>query len=381
MKNIFIIYRSMFTPQGEVHTIGGIENYIISLIETFHAQGWKTHIVQPAKVNFINEQSGYTINGVNTGLYRGNSKKFALAKWVKQHATSGDIVIFATDSYAVKIKSLTTIGIQHGISWDKPKQNDSLVAQWFSSLLNQYKYLQSARKSDALVCVDHNFVNWYRTWITPKNQYIKVIYNFFQQKLSTEQLNIKWAKTPQPIKIIVARRFVDYRGIKMIAPVIDKLLNQFSNIEVTFAGEGPLKPLLEQTFSADKRVTITQYQANESYSVHQQHHIALIPTLGSEGTSLSMIEAMAAGCLVISSNVGGLSNLIIDGFNGHLVMPNADEFENTISHAICNMSHSQALASRGHESIEQICSQQQWSNAWVGTIETLSNQKMSNDCD
>ncbi len=373
MKNIFIIYRSMFTPQGEVHTIGGIENYIISLIETFKARGWMTHIVQPAKVSFINEQAGYTINGINIGLYRGNSKKFGLAKWVEKHANTNDIVIFATDSYAVKIKNLTTIGIQHGISWDKPKQSDSLLLQWGASLLNQYKYFQSARKSDALVCVDHNFVNWYRTWVTPKNQYIKVIYNFFQQKLSTTQLNRKWAKTSQPIKIIVARRFVDYRGIAMITPVIDKLLNQFKNIEVTFAGEGPLKPLLDSSFADNDRVTITQYKAHESFLIHQQHHIALIPTLGSEGTSLSMIEAMAAGCLVVSSNVGGLSNLIIDGFNGHLVMPNSDEFERTISQAICNIEHSQKLACRGHESIEEVCSQQQWSNAWIDVIESLSN--------
>ncbi|WP_350563863.1 glycosyltransferase family 4 protein, partial [Psychrobacter sp. CAL346-MNA-CIBAN-0220] len=74
-----------------------------------------------------------------------------------------------------------------------------------------------------------------------------------------------------------------------------------------------------------------QYGPNESFSVHKCQHIAIIPTLGSEGTSLSMIEAMAAGCMVISSNVGGLSNLIINGFNGRLVMPNTAEFTQALT--------------------------------------------------
>ncbi|WP_192021834.1 glycosyltransferase family 4 protein [Shewanella sp. WPAGA9] len=374
MKNIFIIYRSMFTPQGEVHTIGGIENYIMSLIETFKTQQWRTQIVQPAKTSFCLEREDVIINGVTTGIYRGNSKKFALAQWVKQHAKEGDVVIFATDSYAVKIPGLATVGIQHGVSWDKPQTNSSFLGQFVSSLLNHYKYLKFARKSDTLICVDHNFVNWYRTWCSPQAQQIKVIYNFYQQRLATDQLLQKWAQSPQPLKLIIARRFVDYRGIAIIAPVIEKLLNQFEHLEVTFAGEGPLQPLLEKAFAKHPRVTITQYQAQESFHIHQQHHIAVIPTLGSEGTSLSMIEAMAAGCLVISSNVGGLSNLIIDGYNGHLVMPNANEFERVIYRAINDMNQTQQLAINGYESIKHVCSQAQWSRAWVDVIKSLPSK-------
>ncbi|PMG52451.1 glycosyltransferase family 4 protein [Shewanella sp. 10N.286.52.B9] len=374
MKNIFIIYRSMFTQDGDIHTIGGIENYILNLIRIFKAQGWLTQIVQPSKKTFKINGDGYSVNGIDTGFYRGNSKKYALAKWVKQHATTNDIVIFATDSYAVRMTNLSTVGIQHGVSWDKPRRTNTSAFQFISSLLNHYKYLQYARKSDALVCVDHNFVNWYRTWLDTENKYIRVIYNFFNEKLTTKQIIDKWQLPPQIIKIIIARRFVDYRGIDMIAPVIQRLLQQFSNIEVTFAGEGSLQPKLEHMFATHNRVTITQYQAQDSFLIHQQHHIALIPTLGSEGTSLAMLEAMAAGCLVISSNVGGLTNIILNGYNGHMVMPNAQEFESTISQAITNMEQSKTFAIHGYNSIEQICSVEQWGKSWVEVIEQLSHK-------
>ncbi|MFH1479380.1 MAG: glycosyltransferase family 4 protein [Candidatus Omnitrophota bacterium] len=46
-----------------------------------------------------------------------------------------------------------------------------------------------------------------------------------------------------------------------------------------------------------------------------------------EGTPVSLIEAMAAGRSVISTNVGGVSDVIEDGKSGYLVTPgNADEF-------------------------------------------------------
>ncbi|WP_153915102.1 glycosyltransferase family 4 protein [Shewanella sp. TC10] len=370
MKSIYIIYRAMFDEQGSVTVIGGIENYILSLIETFHAQGWKTHIVQPAKTAFTTASETHTIHGINTGWKRGNAKKYALANWVKTQAQDDDIAIFATDSYAVNIPNIKTIAIQHGVSWDKPRGSSSRFTQIVSSFANQMKYLSYTDKSDALVCVDHNYVNWYRTWLNTDNTKVKVIYNFFHQKILEEALSNKWQpiQLEKSINIIIARRFVDYRGVGMIAPVIARLTQRYPNVKVTFAGEGPLESELSALFNDNNQVQITQYKPEDSFQVHQDQHIAVIPTLGSEGTSLSMIEAMAAGCLVISSNVGGLSNLVINGHNGHLIMPDVNEFEAVISKAISDIETSSRFARQGYLSIKDVCSFEHWQHQWVQLI-------------
>jgi len=374
MPNIYIIYRSIFNNDGSMCSIGGIETYILNLCCIFNEQGFKCHIVQPAKKNFSVQTEKYTVTGVYPGIYRGNLKKIPLAKWVASNANKeNDIVIFATDSYSVKMPGYKTIAIQHGISWDKPQKNKFALIQFLSSLFNQYKYLAYAKSSPNLVCVDHNFVNWYRTWFNAEKQNIKVIYNFYNEIIENEEFELKWLDKAKTINVIIARRFVDYRGIKLIAPVIKQLIPSY-NINVSFAGNGPLKAYLKELFSDEPKVTVTQYEPHESFKIHKKQHIAIIPTLGSEGTSLSMIEAMAAGCMVISSNVGGLSNIIINDFNGVLVIPNEGEFINAINKSLSNHQRSKVLALNGLNTISHTCSKLKWAEQWIDTINNIKNQ-------
>ncbi|MBV7316124.1 glycosyltransferase family 4 protein [Shewanella sp. NIFS-20-20] len=368
--NIYIIYRAMFNDDGTMNTIGGIENYILNLIDLFKRQGWSCHIVQPASSEFTHKEKDLTIHGVNTGILRGNLKKFALTKWVKNNADRrNDIVIFATDTYSVNMRGFKTIAIQHGISWDKPKKNKNKFLQFPGSLVNQIKYLSYINSNTTLVCVDHNFVNWYRTWFNTDNNKVKVIYNFYQEKITEIDFEKKWSEL-NDIKIIIARRFVDYRGIGFIAPIIKKLIESH-NVSITFAGSGPLESYLHKLFNDNPKVSIIKYGPNESYSIHKDHHIAIIPTLGSEGTSLSMIEAMAAGCLVISSNVGGLSNLLINKYNGWLIMPSEKQFEYALMQSVTHLAASKSLAQNGLQTISTASSQEAWGEAWLSTIKEL----------
>lgn len=364
MSNIYIIYRSMYNSERALTTIGGIENYIISLAEVLSQNGWDCHLVQPAKDSFSIKTEHMNVHGINTGCFRGNLKKYALAKWVKKNANKKtDIIIYATDSYSVNLKGYKQIAIQHGISWDKPRKNKNAVIQFLSSLLNQCKYLSYINNNSTLVCVDHNFINWYRTWFNVSSKNVKVIYNFYTERVNQSDFDKKWSDD-RVIKIIIARRFVDYRGIALIAPIISKLSNQY-RIEVNFAGDGPLKPYLESLFSSHSNVKITKYGPSESFKIHKEHHIAIIPTLGSEGTSLSMIEAMAAGCMVISSNIGGLSNLIINEYNGLLVMPNSQEMEQALFTALDDFDFCKKLAQNGLNSIAYPCSKEKWGKDWI----------------
>ncbi len=171
MPNIYIIYRSMYNKNGVLTAIGGIENYIVNLAEILSNYGFNCHLVQPSKDAYSVQTEHMNIHGVNTRFFRGNLKKHALANWVKKHANKQkDIVIYATDSYSVNLKGYKQIAIQHGVSWDKPRKNKNIFSQFISSLLNQLKYLSYIKNNSTLVCVDHNFINWYRTWFNTEKK-------------------------------------------------------------------------------------------------------------------------------------------------------------------------------------------------------------------
>ncbi|HEY9837428.1 MAG TPA: glycosyltransferase family 4 protein, partial [Vampirovibrionales bacterium] len=52
---------------------------------------------------------------------------------------------------------------------------------------------------------------------------------------------------------------------------------------------------------------------------------AVVISSDNEGTPASLIEAMAAGCPVISTRVGGVADLIQEGYTGRLVPPRDPE--------------------------------------------------------
>ena len=93
-----------------------------------------------------------------------------------------------------------------------------------------------------------------------------------------------------------------------------------------------------------------------------------MPTVGSEGTSLSLLEAMAAGCAVICSNVGGMTNIILDGYNGLMVNPDENSFYEGICELIDNNELREEIASNGKKTVEKAFSLDRWNKKWKTTI-------------
>ena len=96
------------------------------------------------------------------------------------------------------------------------------------------------------------------------------------------------------------------------------------------------------------------------------HDIAVIPSLGSEGTSLSAIEAMSAGCAVVATCVGGLTNIIIDGYNGKLATPDEDELYEVLYKVITDGELRHRLAERAHTTVNESFSIDIWRERWPG---------------
>nr|WP_261771746.1 glycosyltransferase family 4 protein [Paenibacillus xylanexedens] len=133
---------------------------------------------------------------------------------------------------------------------------------------------------------------------------------------------------PRPIRILYPRRISSERGIIPMMLAADKLLGAFPDVEVEFAGElvegstvGRAFRYWQRTHPHTARIYQHTYDFKDIRDAYHQADIVVIPTLFSEGTSYACLEAMSCGLPVIASNVGGLNDLIQDGFNGLLVPP------------------------------------------------------------
>lgn len=400
---VAILYPRLYEFDGTALSIGGIQTYLLRLAGLISDLGWELVIFQLAGIDFERDAGQVKVWGRSGILLESTSHNIGCfltdcaEKWL---ADSNGMIIFGSDSYFTN-SSTKSIVIQHGVSWDLPSTDTSgvpaklmqviprryhgkvqeLIKKLRASRLNQLRrtWMASGDKSRNIqksirfmVCVDYNYMNVFkaqgkfssaRTWIIPNCA-----------DLATPEEIAGRRKGTSSIKILFARRFIWYRGTRLIAPVFKRLLSVCPDVSITFAGEGPDENWLREYFGGTDRATFLKYSHDASASILLSHDIAVIPSLGSEGTSLSAIEAMSAGCVVVATCVGGLTNIIIDGYNGKLVIPAEEDLFAVLHQVVTDAELRHRLAERAYATVKESLSTDIWREKWRRVLLHVSQQ-------
>lgn len=370
MIKVYILNQRFYDLDGKAMRLGGIATYIRMLTELIQKLGMIPIIIQCANESFEREFNGVKVIGVKVKRNWGIGKKSrVLFAECKRGYSDEDIIIFSTHSMNVRNRYKRTIGIHHGLTCDiKRKEGKPLCINmfWgFIRMLKSFLMVLNINRYNYLVAVDYNFLNWYRTKVAYPAIPIHVIPN------CTKLMEYLPSKQDDIIKIIFARRFEDYRGTRLFSRVLQRVLDKYAHVYVTFAGSGPDKEFLHLTFSDNKRVNFIEYDSDDSVAVHQDYHIAVIPSMGSEGTSLSLLEAMAAKCAVIATNIGGMTNIILDHYNGILVNPEENEMYEAMKNLIEDKALRENLSQNAIDTVSKAFSRDLWERKWRVVFETV----------
>ncbi len=360
--NIYILCRNYYVHNEKRYHIGGIETYIKNLLELLKNKGEIT-VIQQYSDDFDISLDGIRIVGIDVSNKKEKSKNRLLVRKAESLSAnlSDDLLLFADEQIVCKHKFKKCIAIQHGVSWDIPNYRVPVKCFELFALrraVQAARIIRRFRYVNTLVAVDYNFLNWYRTQVPFVHLNIEVIPNFVDIPKRMEKTD------KENTTIIFARRFQWYRGTRLMAEALQRLLKEFTNISMIFAGEGPDEAYLHQLFDGDARVGFIQYQAEESLEIHKDVDIAVVPTVGSEGTSLSLLEAMACGCAVVCTNVGGMTNIVIDNFNGIVIPPDSVELYDALKSLLIHVAKREKLAENAVRMVEDGFSIQLWKQKW-----------------
>lgn len=382
-RDVVIVYNKFLCQFGETRVVGGIETYLHYLAKLLanYTTG-NVIIIQPASIEFDVRIDNYNVVG---HVFSKSHKKIVCKHALSLAVQKKSILIFAADQYSIKTDYKYAISIMHGISWDLPASfftRNGGVAGFLGKIpfigpLLAKKYVIFQRLSDIQNCnnnvlVDFNSINWYRTQFTNNIPFnYQVILNF---AAGTNKEPDFTRHFDNKVSILFARRFQEYRGLSLVVDVAKQIISEFNNVEFCFAGEGPDEQMIRNEFPGESRITITKYDCNESIDFHQKYHITIVPSLGSEGSSLSLAEAMFAGCSVVASDVGGMTNMVLHEFNGILIPPKKTELLGALRSLIVDPIKRISLAENAHKTAKAAFSFSRWEEQWLKLIFKVDSQ-------
>lgn len=381
-KDVISVKASTFFDfEGSNYYSGGAERYLIDLHEICKELGTNLDIYQNADIPFFRKY-----NGINViGMPLKNQKIEYSERFFKKQSTNykyltmfnSSLHIYSAFNEAFPVVASPSIGISHGVSWDS---NTNVATDAIDFWRSKYIFIKSAELCDRLVSVDTNTANWFQTVdYNLGNQKFDVIPNYVDTKEFKPRKD--YLKLNKRIKITYPRRLYEPRGLYLALNIASRIIDKYPNVEFHFVGKGFKKDLdavEEVRKKYPKNIYCYSKSPYEMHEVYESTDISLIPTLYSEGTSLSCLEAMASGNVVIANRIGGLTDLIINGYNGYLIEPDEESMFETLNHILTNYEEVEKIKKRAVESAK-VFNKSIWKDRWKKVLSEFELKKSENN--
>lgn len=148
-----------------------------------------------------------------------------------------------------------------------------------------------------------------------KKEMIPVVYN----GVDCKRYDLPKGKTDS-VNLVSVGNIYDVKNYSFLVDCFFDICNKKEDVRLTIVGDGVLRNELENQISSlglTNKVTITGVVSDvENYLAKADIYVA---SSIFEGLPISMLEAMAAGLPIISTDVGGVSDIVKNGKNGILV--------------------------------------------------------------
>ena len=172
-------------------------------------------------------------------------------------------------------------------------------------------------------------------------------------------------------RLLWVRSFAEIYNPTLAISVVKILRDQGMDASLTMVG-----PTNDATFETCKQlaakydisVEFTGKLPKDEWIRHSEVHDIFINTTNFDNTPVSVIEAMALGLPVVSTNVGGLPYLIESGKTGVLVPPNdAKAFADAITDLCKQEEKARSIAKNARQKVEQF-DWQQVKQQWISLL-------------
>jgi glycosyltransferase involved in cell wall biosynthesis len=234
----------------------------------------------------------------------------------------------------------------------KLKNIEDFQAEKFDVVTELRRKVESwvAKKADKIIVPSEYLKKIVGTWGAENNKII-VVYNAFKNELISAAEGVSAAEKSY---IVSAGRLVPWKGFDVLIDAIGELPEE---IKLKIIGSGPERKKLElkiKNLGLENKIDlIGQLPHRELLQCFAGAEIFVLNT-AYEGLSHVILEAMACGIPVITTDIGGNPEVIKSGYNGILVeYNNKEQFKKTISELHNNLDLRKLFIENSYKELEK----------------------------
>ncbi len=158
------------------------------------------------------------------------------------------------------------------------------------------------------------------------------------------------------IDILYLGRLTERKGADLLIQSLNQNKDHFKKCIIAGTGEIEEKlKLMIKEYNLDNKIKLAGIvEKEEAINLLNRSKLFVLPARKREPCPKSIIEAMFMGCAVISTNVGGIPEIIIPGKTGILVNPNNEmELAESIKDSLLNKKKTGKIAKMGEKMAKQ----------------------------
>jgi Glycosyltransferase len=344
--------------------LGGLERYTWDLSALCRKLGFEPTVRQLGTTPWE-----HVHNGIRVVAYPWHNDHLTCVEQVmKPDLDAADHVIYMWFGTQRMYKP-NSITINHGITWDSPHGDKQIGLNIIRT------YIEPAlQQTAAFVTVDLSLPEYCRC-VIPQANNNKMIY--IPNYVDTDLFQPGSRLPDGIIEVLFPRRNAPERGISLMQQIVPDLLRRYPYVRFNFAIDRNWPERVSeweawwQSQPDRERILYDNYAFDQMPQAYRQADIVVIPSLWAEGTSLSVLEAMACGKAIICTNVGGLANLVLPDYNGKIVHPTPEALTAAIEEYIHDLP---TLLSHGQTArliAEQAFSKTRWERQWTEVIQAV----------
>lgn len=185
-------------------------------------------------------------------------------------------------------------------------------------------------------------------------------------------------RTPASPKLIWIRAFHEIYNPSLAPRILALLTKTMQNVRLTMVGpdkgDGSLQRMLKLASALDlqDKINIVGIVENQHIPARLDQGDIFINTTNFDNTPLSLIEAMACGLCIVSTNVGGIPYLLEDGVDALLVPPDdPGSMADAVKEVVSNSKLAATLSLNARKKVEKF----DWSvvlPAWEELLNAIS---------